>query len=268
MAAVAIAFIVTFAFALSKPAPGTSPASPQAIAQSAPATPRPPQALSNSKPSPLVSTSGTSDADVICDDASVTDGDTLRCGALRIRLASIDAPEMPGHCRRGRTCVEGDPYASKAAASSNAAKQTRTVTVASWRCARLADAIYPVRKSRAGTRSSATAISPALWVEALILKFRDHQRARLMLLHEPSRLEARHLEQMAIMTAPEAAVGEQHGLFRGKHQIRASGQLPRVKPGAKAPGVQALPEKHFRLRVLAANAGYHPAARGGVDDVR
>lgn len=114
MAAVAIAFIGTFAFALSKPAPRTSRAAPQAIAQRAPATPLPTQALSNSEPSPLISTSGSSDADFICDDASVTDGDTLRCGALRIRLASIDAPEMPGHCRRGRTCVDGDPYASKA----------------------------------------------------------------------------------------------------------------------------------------------------------
>lgn len=43
------------------------------------------------------------------------DGDTLRCGELRVRLAEIDAPEMPGHCRAGRVCAPGDPYASKAA---------------------------------------------------------------------------------------------------------------------------------------------------------
>ncbi len=42
------------------------------------------------------------------------DGDTLRCGQERIRLLAIDAPEMPGHCRRGRQCVEGDPVTSKA----------------------------------------------------------------------------------------------------------------------------------------------------------
>lgn len=42
------------------------------------------------------------------------DGDTLRCGRERIRLLGIDAPELPGHCRRGRRCVEGDPVASKA----------------------------------------------------------------------------------------------------------------------------------------------------------
>lgn len=45
----------------------------------------------------------------------VVDGDTLRCGSERIRLLGIDAPEMPGHCRRGRRCVDGDPFASKAA---------------------------------------------------------------------------------------------------------------------------------------------------------
>lgn len=44
-----------------------------------------------------------------------TDGDTLRCGSERIRLLGIDAPEMPGHCRRGRVCAPGDPHASKAA---------------------------------------------------------------------------------------------------------------------------------------------------------
>lgn len=42
------------------------------------------------------------------------DGDTLRCGRERIRLLAIDAPEMPGHCRRGRKCVAGDPFASRA----------------------------------------------------------------------------------------------------------------------------------------------------------
>lgn len=41
------------------------------------------------------------------------DGDTLRCGRERIRLLAIDAPEMPGHCRRGRRCVAGDPFASR-----------------------------------------------------------------------------------------------------------------------------------------------------------
>ena len=44
----------------------------------------------------------------------VTDGDTIRCGSERIRLLAIDAPELPGHCRRGRICAPGDPHASTA----------------------------------------------------------------------------------------------------------------------------------------------------------
>lgn len=43
---------------------------------------------------------------------TVTDGDTIRCGAERIRLTGIDAPEKPGACRKGRTCAPGDPVAS------------------------------------------------------------------------------------------------------------------------------------------------------------
>lgn len=42
----------------------------------------------------------------------VLDGDTIRCGDSRVRLQGIDAPELPGHCRPGRECTPGDPYAS------------------------------------------------------------------------------------------------------------------------------------------------------------
>jgi hypothetical protein len=43
------------------------------------------------------------------------DGDTLKCPEIgRVRLLGIDAPEMPGHCRKGRGCAPGDPQKSKA----------------------------------------------------------------------------------------------------------------------------------------------------------
>lgn len=50
--------------------------------------------------------------DSVISGCDVVDGDTLRCGGERIRLVGIDAPEMPGHCRPGRDCAPGDPYAA------------------------------------------------------------------------------------------------------------------------------------------------------------
>jgi len=47
--------------------------------------------------------------------AYAIDGDTFRLGEARYRLARIDAPEMPGHCRPGRHCAQGDPYAAQRA---------------------------------------------------------------------------------------------------------------------------------------------------------
>jgi endonuclease YncB( thermonuclease family) len=42
------------------------------------------------------------------------DGDTVKCAdGVRLRLSGIDTPEMPGHCRKGRDCMVGDPYAAK-----------------------------------------------------------------------------------------------------------------------------------------------------------
>lgn len=50
-----------------------------------------------------------------CSTPYAIDGDTIACGRERVRLAVIDAPELPGHCRTGRACVGGDGFASKAA---------------------------------------------------------------------------------------------------------------------------------------------------------
>ena len=53
------------------------------------------------------------DNTISCYRPYITDGDTLKCNGTRIRLYSIDSPEMEGHCREGRKCVNGDPYAAK-----------------------------------------------------------------------------------------------------------------------------------------------------------
>lgn len=42
-------------------------------------------------------------AAAICSSPSVHDGDTIRCGAERVRIANIDAPELPGSSKcKGR----------------------------------------------------------------------------------------------------------------------------------------------------------------------
>jgi len=48
-----------------------------------------------------------------CPSAYVVDGDSLRCGAERLRLLGIDAPELHD-CPRWRTCVSGDGPRSRA----------------------------------------------------------------------------------------------------------------------------------------------------------
>jgi endonuclease YncB( thermonuclease family) len=52
---------------------------------------------------------------IICQAPRAVDGDTIRCANLsvRVRLIGIDAPELPGHCRKGRRCTPGDGQASR-----------------------------------------------------------------------------------------------------------------------------------------------------------
>lgn len=53
------------------------------------------------------------DTPIPCPSAYVVDGDTLRCGPVRLRLLGIDAPELPGHCDPRRQCAPGNGFASK-----------------------------------------------------------------------------------------------------------------------------------------------------------
>lgn len=54
-----------------------------------------------------------SNAFIKCRSPYIIDGDTLSCSGARIRLHAIDAPEMPGHCREGRRCTQGNPHKAK-----------------------------------------------------------------------------------------------------------------------------------------------------------
>ena len=51
----------------------------------------------------------------ICAAAVAIDCDTIKCAAPigNVRLAAIDAPEMPEHCIEGRHCTPGNPFAAR-----------------------------------------------------------------------------------------------------------------------------------------------------------
>lgn len=79
--------------------------------------------------------SGAPEHTLECSSVDVLDGDTFDCGSTRIRLEGIDAPELEGHCRPGRTCAPGDPHASTA----NLTRLTESGTI---RCQRTDTDVY------------------------------------------------------------------------------------------------------------------------------
>lgn len=64
------------------------------------------------------------------------------------------------------------------------------------------------------------------------------------------------------MVMPEATVYEHNNFARWEHKIRAPRQARTTQSVSKALRVQSLADKQFRLGVLAAYAGHHPASRG------
>ncbi|MCS3729344.1 hypothetical protein FHR88_004401 [Bradyrhizobium betae] len=70
-------------------------------------------------------------------------------------------------------------------------------------------------------------------------------------------------EQMTTMAVPEATVDEYHGAMLGKHQVRPSRQTIVVQNITKAPCMKTSPDNQFWLRILAPDAGHHPASHRG-----
>ncbi len=73
---------------------------------------------------------------------AVIDGDTIRVGHERVRLLGIDAPEFPGHCRKGRACAPGDPSASKRNLKALLTGSVRIIPVARDRYGRVVAQVY------------------------------------------------------------------------------------------------------------------------------
>jgi hypothetical protein len=74
-------------------------------------------------------------------------------------------------------------------------------------------------------------------------------------------------EQVAVMPVPETAVGEDHCLMLWKYEVGLARQVPYMESKAKAAPVQAGSQDQLRLRILAPDAGHHPAAHFGRYDV-
>jgi endonuclease YncB( thermonuclease family) len=93
---------------------------------------------------------------ISCYNPYIIDGDTLACDYRRhIRLANINAPEIPGHCEPGRLCPAGDPFAAKDYLQSLATGSVVCVSVAIDRYGRI------VARCEAGGRDLSCAMIEA-----------------------------------------------------------------------------------------------------------
>lgn len=69
------------------------------------------------------------------------------------------------------------------------------------------------------------------------------------------------------MPVPEATMGENYGLPSRQHDIRFSGQLADMNAESEAESMQASAENKFWPGVRSPNAGHHPTADFGSDDI-
>ena len=67
---------------------------------------------------------------------------------------------------------------------------------------------------------------------------------------------------------PKASVYEDDGAVLGKHDIRFSGKVFSMQAEAKAVSMQHRPNLFFRICVGPLNAGHHPAASSGINNIR
>jgi hypothetical protein len=73
-------------------------------------------------------------------------------------------------------------------------------------------------------------------------------------------------EQVAIVSVPEAAVNKKHRIQTRKDHVRSARQFC-VEPISETLGVKTPAQDQLGLRVLASNAGHHPAADFRGDNV-
>lgn len=73
-------------------------------------------------------------------------------------------------------------------------------------------------------------------------------------------------EATAWMAVPETSVNENRDFVLGKQDIRLPWQLG-VQPKTQSRSMQEAAHDQLGFRVLATDAGHHPAARGGINNI-
>jgi len=76
-----------------------------------------------------------------------------------------------------------------------------------------------------------------------------------------------HGKSASFVVVPEAAMNENTGSEAWKHNIRTPRKILAMQPEAIAPGMQKLPNRHFRPGIPAPDTGHHSGSRRTVDDI-
>jgi hypothetical protein len=76
------------------------------------------------------------------------------------------------------------------------------------------------------------------------------------------------LEERAIMAVPETAMHEDCRAPSRQHDVGTARESPIIEPETESAPMQTLSYDDLGARVSAPDACHHPAARGGINDVR